>query len=127
MNSHTTSLYSAAWTPNSAGGYAGTCIFLVILAVVFRMLWAAKVLLEIKWIAQARNRRYVLVKGQSTETAKIDRDPDAKIGSLVTVNGLEENVKVVTAGPRTVIPFRLSVDLPRAFLFMIISGVGYLL
>lgn len=126
-NSHDSPLYSQHWMPASAGGYAGTCIFLVLLGVTFRLLWAAKVLLEIRWSAEAKNRRYVLIKGQSTEAARIDSDPDAKAGSLITVNGIEESVKVVKAGPRSIQPFRLSVDVPRAALFMIITGVGYLL
>lgn len=127
VNSQRTPLYSKAWTPSSAGAYAGTCIFLVLLASTLRLLWAAKVLLELRWQAEARNRRYVLVKGKPSEAGKIDNDPDAKIGSLITVNGVEENVKVVKAGKQGVIPFRLSVDLPRALLLTIIAGIGYLL
>ncbi|KAF2005042.1 hypothetical protein P154DRAFT_518618 [Amniculicola lignicola CBS 123094] len=36
FTSTTTPLFSMAWTPNSAGQYAGTCIFLIVLATVFR-------------------------------------------------------------------------------------------
>lgn len=125
--SHTTPLFSTSWTPSSEGAYAGTCIFLVILAIVLRLLFAGKALCEQKWQTAARNRRYVLVRGRSTEAGRIDQDPDAKTGSLVTVNGVEENVKVVQARGGAAVPFRLSVDVPRAVLSTIIAGVAYLL
>ncbi|PSR80530.1 Ctr copper transporter [Coniella lustricola] len=35
-----TPLFSTAWTPNGIGQYAGTCIFLIILAVIHRSLVA---------------------------------------------------------------------------------------
>lgn len=35
-----TPLFSAAWTPATTGQYAGTCIFLIVLAVVHRALVA---------------------------------------------------------------------------------------
>lgn len=126
-NSHSTPLFSNSWTPNSAGSYAGTCIFLVVLAIILRCLYAAKVVLEHRWLAQARNRRFVLVRGKDTEASRIDRDADAKVVSLVTANGVEENVKVITATGKQTIPFRLSVDLPRAALVTVMAGVGYLL
>ena len=115
------------WTPTTAGGYAGTCIFLIILGSIFRSLFAAKAILEQRWLAQARNRRYVLVKGKSTEAGRIDSDPDAKTASLITARGVEESVKVVRTNARGAAPFRLSVDVPRAALVMVIAGVGYLL
>ncbi|EME50332.1 hypothetical protein DOTSEDRAFT_120864 [Dothistroma septosporum NZE10] len=38
-----TPLYSMAWMPKSTGQYAGTCIFLILLAIVFRSLLAVRV------------------------------------------------------------------------------------
>ena len=126
-NSHTTPLFSESWTPTSPGAYAGTCIFLVVLASILRCLVAFKSIVEQRWLAQARNRRYVLVKGKTTEAGKIDSDPDAKTGSLITAQGVEERVKVVRAAARGPVPFRLSVDLPRALITFVIAGVSYLL
>ena len=126
-NSHTTPLYSSSWTPTSEGGYAGTCIFLVILAIISRCLFAAKSLAEHQWSARARDRRYVLVKGRGTEAGKIEVDDDVKSGSLITAQGVEENIKVVRNASRPVMPFRLSVDVPRAILVLMIAGVAYLL
>lgn len=124
--SHHTPLYGSGWTPSTSGGYAGTCIFLVLLAITLRGLFAFKGVLEQRWSIAARNRRFVLVKGRPTEAGRIDQDPDAKTGSLITVNGVEENVKVVQA-KGGFMPFRLSVDVPRAAVVTVIAAVTYLL
>lgn len=127
VNSQSTPLYSKSWTPSSTGQYAGTCIFLILLAMTLRGLLAAKHILEIRWSAQARDRRYVVVQGRTPESGNIETDPDAKDGSLITAQGVEERVKVVKSLKQQVIPFRLSVDVPRAGLTFVIVGVAYLL
>jgi hypothetical protein len=124
--SHHTPLYGTGWTPSTGGAYAGTCIFLVFLAILLRLLFAAKGVLEQRWTIAARNRRYVRVQGRTTEAGRIDQDPDVKTGALITVNGVEENVKLVQARTEFM-PFRLSVDLPRAALTTLIAAVAYLL
>ncbi len=124
--SHHTPLYGNGWTPSSGGAYAGTCIFLVIFAILLRLLFAAKSILEQRWSIAARKRRYIRVQGKTTEAGRIDQDSDAKNGALITVNGVEENVKVVQARAG-VTPFRLSVDVPRAVLTTLIAAVAYLL
>lgn len=120
-----TPLYSESWTPNSVGAYAGSCIFLIILASILRCLFAFRGVLEQRWLAQARNRRYVLVKGKGTEASKMEEDPASNKGVLTT-NGVEERIRVLRTDARGTIPFRLSVDVPRAALVMVIVGVGYL-
>jgi solute carrier family 31 (copper transporter), member 1 len=120
-------LYSENWVPSSTGAYAGTCIFLILLAVALRGLFAAKSLLEQRWAAQARNRRFVVVKGQQPVSERIENDPDAKLGSFVSANGVEERVKYVQSDGRRALPFRLTVDVPRAALVTVMAGVGYLL
>jgi solute carrier family 31 (copper transporter), member 1 len=122
-----TSLYSLDWTPSSTGAYAGTCIFLILLGVAFRALMAAKAVCEQRWAAAARDRRFVVVKGQQPRAEQIEGDEDAKFGSFVGPNGIEERVKYVQANGGRVLPFRLTVDLPRAGLVTLIAGVGYLL
>ncbi|KAF9884476.1 hypothetical protein FE257_001737 [Aspergillus nanangensis] len=127
FNAHNTPLYSTQWTPSSTGSYAGTCIFLIILSIIGRLLVAFKALMERHWLATHLNRRYVAIAGKSTEAGRIDGDPDAKTASLVTAQGVEESVKVVRSTSHQPLPFRFSVDLPRAFLFLCITGVSYLL
>lgn len=93
----------------------------------FRSLIAAKHILELRWSAQARNRRYVVVAGRAPEAGVIENDADAKEGSLVTAHGVEERVRVVRSTKQPGIPFRLSVDVPRAMMVALITGVGYLI
>jgi len=52
--------------------------------------------------------------------------PDLKTGVL-TVNGVDENIKVVTKSLQGPQPWRFSQDLPRAAIYTVIVGVGYLL
>lgn len=42
FTSATTPLYASSWTPNSDGQYAGTCIFLIALPVIFRAILAVR-------------------------------------------------------------------------------------
>ncbi|OJD18448.1 hypothetical protein AJ78_01504 [Emergomyces pasteurianus Ep9510] len=127
QNIQATPLYTNTWTPRSAGAYAGTCIFLLILAVVFRALIAAKIQLDHRWAAAAYSRRYVVVAGQTPASERIQNDPNASTATLVTSNGVEEKVVVVQRPLEGNAPFRFSVDLPRAGLVMVLAGVGYLL
>ncbi|KAJ5772276.1 hypothetical protein N7520_002805 [Penicillium odoratum] len=46
FTSFKTPLYSEDWTPTSKGTYAGTCIFLIVLAVILRVLIAVRPVLE---------------------------------------------------------------------------------
>lgn len=126
-NSFGTPLYSATWVPSSSQAYAGTCIFLVVLAAVGRGLLALKAEMEHHWLAAALDRRYILVAGRSSEAGAIDSCTDAKAATLVTVQGVEESVKVVRRLSRGPQPWRFSVDLSRAFLYLCIAGVTYLL
>ncbi|OJJ85176.1 copper transporter family protein [Aspergillus glaucus CBS 516.65] len=127
VNNHDTPLFSNAWTPSSSGTYAGTCIFLIALAIIGRCLVAFKAILEQRWTAAHLNRRYVAVQGKTAEAGRIESDPDAKTASLVTPQGVEETVKVVRRVTNEPLPWRFSVDLPRALIYLCITGVSYLL
>lgn len=126
FNAENTPLYSSGWTPSSTGAYAGTCIFLIVLAILFRSLFAAKHILEARWADQAYNRRYVVVAAKQPKSEQYQSDADSKTGVL-TANGVEENVKVVHRPTHAVQPWRFSVDLPRSALVVLIAGIGYLL
>jgi copper transporter 1 len=120
-----TPLYSKAWTPQNAGQYAGTCIFLIILAITLRGIFTAKSFLEMKALEAAMTRRYVVVAGEKTIAEQVN-DASSMTG-ILTSNGMEENVRIVSAPAKIIQPWRFSVDLPRAALMMIATGVGYLL
>ncbi|KAF2404740.1 hypothetical protein EJ06DRAFT_470308 [Trichodelitschia bisporula] len=123
-----TPLYSQHWTPNSTGSYAGTCIFLIALAGIFRALLVYKHILEKRWIDKAWDRRFVVVadKASVAEKARASTEPNVKT-ALLTANGVEEEVKVVHRPVHGVVPWRWSVDGPRACVVTVIVGVGYLL
>ncbi|KAH6855136.1 Ctr copper transporter family-domain-containing protein [Chaetomium sp. MPI-CAGE-AT-0009] len=129
-----TALFSTAWTPCSTGAYAGTCIFLIALAAVFRGLLALKSWQERRWLDAELARRYVVVHGKPALADALARDPAAKSATMVlSENGVEENVVVVgnrgaaAAAAAHVRPWRLSVDPLRAVVDTVIAGVGYLL
>lgn len=132
-NAHNTPLYSDRWTPTTTGGYAGTCIFLIVLAIISRLLLAYRHMVEQKWRDRAVNRRYVFVAGQ-TEADKERQGANVKGDgqsdeAILTSNGLDERVKVVKGAGRCLEtpPWRFTTDLPRAGIFTVQAGVGYLL
>jgi len=91
-----TSLYSSAWTPNSTGTYAATCIFLIALATIFRALLALRAWQEQRWLDAELDRRFVVVNGKAPLAETLSRDSLAKNMTMVlSENGVEENVLVV--------------------------------
>lgn len=123
-----TPLYSSAWTPTSPTQYAGACIFLILLAILGRCLIASKAIAERRWLAVARNRRYVEVAGRTSESSLDYQGPESKAVSLLAAEGIQEPVKIVgRVTPPIPQPWRFSVDLPRALLFLCVAAVGYLL
>ncbi|KAF5228547.1 hypothetical protein FAUST_11000 [Fusarium austroamericanum] len=121
-----TPLYANAWTPNSAGAYAGTCIFLAVLAIIARVLVALKAVQEARWLDREAARRYVAVNGKIPLSEQIASSPDARRMTL-TENGVEETVVVVERKRAATRPWRFSVDPVRACLDTVIVGIGYLL
>jgi copper transporter 1 len=94
-----TPLYSKDWTPSGAGQYAGTCIFLIVLAFLFRGLLAL------------RTRLPMLRDGwESVEHQKDTKD-----------------LEWVAAADRAKEPWRVNTALARAILDTILAGVSYLL
>lgn len=124
--SKTTALYSSMWTPTTDAGYAGTCIFLLILAFLFRGLLAIKAWKESAWLAAETNRRYVTVAGKGTKAERLSMESDSK-NMVLTENGIEENVMVIKTRTMAVRPWRLSVDPIRAVMDTVIAGVAWLL
>ncbi len=121
-----TPLYSASWTPKNAGQYAGTCIFLIILAIVLRALITAKSFLDAKALRNALKRRYIVVAGDKTVNDQAMNDGCSTSG-ILTTNGIQEDVRIVSAPVRHIQPWRFSVDLPRALIMAVAAAVGYLL
>lgn len=126
QNSIATPLYSMAWTPSNVGTYAATCIFLILLAVVLRGMFALKAIQESRWLDQEFNRRYVVVNGQLPMADKLSSS-SVKKNMMLSSNGVEEQVMVVQKQQMHTRPWRASVDVVRAVIDTVIAGVGYLL
>lgn len=124
FNAMTTPLWSSMFAPSTAGAYAGMCILLIFLSMVYRGLFALKGFLEHKWLLAARNRRYIVVADKTPAAERLSSD--SKMGVL-TVNGVQENVQVVQQAESMTQPWRFTVDLPRSLLVTVIVGLGYLL
>ncbi|KAF7536175.1 hypothetical protein G7Z17_g13088 [Cylindrodendrum hubeiense] len=121
-----TPLYSNSWTPSSAGAYAGTCIFLVVLTIIGRLLLALKAVQEARWLDREAARRYVAVNGKIPLAEQVAVSPDARQMTL-SANGAEETVMVVERKRGVSRPWRFSVEPVRAVLDTVIVGIGYLL
>lgn len=126
QNNPSTPLFSTGWTPTSTGSYAGTCIFLIVLAVIFRILLALKARQEARWLDAELHRRYVAVAGKQGLKETVAAHKDAK-ALVLSENGVEEEVVVVQRAGETTRPWRVSVDPLRAVIDTVIAGVGYLL
>ncbi|KAK4638016.1 uncharacterized protein CLAFUR5_01072 [Fulvia fulva] len=128
---HSTPLYSSAWTPSGTGAYAGTCLFLIILGVISRLLLAYRYVVEQKWHDKAVQRRYIVVAGENAVERERRLEPSAEKSdeATLTTRGMDESVRVVRTARRSLqnTPWRFSTDLPRACIFTVQAGVGYLL
>ena len=127
FTSTATPLYSMSWAPMDTGHYTGTCVFLILLAAIYRGLIALKQTVEQRWSDRELKRRRVLVMSRSTEADKDSTILGPKTWTMVTERGVEEKVKVDRRYVKAVAPWRYSVDLPRAVLTTVMGGVGYLL
>ncbi|KAI1504878.1 Ctr copper transporter family-domain-containing protein [Biscogniauxia marginata] len=126
QNTMATPLYSESWTPGTAGAYAGTIIFLIVLGIVLRLLFAGKAFAEARWLDAEMKRRYVVVQDKLPVAEQVMRDDSSK-HAILTENGVEQGVMVVQKKTVHARPWRLSVDPLRALLDTLIAAVGYLL
>jgi copper transporter 1 len=104
FTSANTPLYTSAWTPTTAGQYAGTCIFLVILPIICRALLVLRCRFP-AWMA--RNDTYD--KAQPLQHPRDDIDECKQ--QLQTIKR----------------PWSINESLLRGVLDTVLAGVGYLL
>lgn len=110
----------------SISTYTRTCIFLIVLAVILRILIAFKSVLESRWIDAEYNRRYIVVTRKANSKERISSDSDSK-RALLTENGIEEDVMLVRKHMKGARPWRITTDGPRAAIDTVIAGILYLL
>ena len=113
----------------STAAYAGTCIFLIVLAVISRLFFAWKRSIELSWHDGWTQRRYVRAMGKESVIERQDDIAEKADGGILTTRGLDERIRVLQADRDTpnTLPWRFGVDLPRAGLFTVRAGIGYLL
>jgi len=112
-------LFSASWTPATQPQYAGTCIFLIVLAFIFRFLLAWKAITETRWTLEDQRRNIIIVQPSAAPPGAPLSDEKRGIPNVAKKPGAPAGW-----GGR---PWRWSTDLTRACATTVITGVGYLL
>ena len=82
--------------------------------------------MERHWLASHLNRRYAVIANKNSEAGSISSDQDIKPVSLAR-QATADSVKIIHGISDGPFPWRFSVDVPRAILFLCIAGVSYLL
>ncbi|KAI1767775.1 Ctr copper transporter family-domain-containing protein [Hypoxylon sp. FL1150] len=116
FQSVTTPLYSSGWTPQGTGSYAGTCIFLIVLGLVHRILIALR---SVVFDSSSSSSSASTRRAQKT----ISSDSDDYPGSSSELELAGSRVRTEWNGH----PFRMATETARACLEVVISGIGYLL
>ncbi|KAL4860646.1 Ctr copper transporter family-domain-containing protein [Aspergillus spectabilis] len=114
FTSFKTILYSNSWSPTTEGQYAGTCIFLIVLAVILRFLIALKPILERRlWTDGPRNTIHLL-SNTDTPLEQGGLEKGAEPSLARDIGSRWSNWKVNSAGG-------------RATYEVVLAGVAYLL
>lgn len=95
-------LYSSAWLPSTTGQYVGSCIFLIVLAAIFRGIVAVRTNFPVLLAIWARRRDTSILRS------------DYEDGKWIMV-------------PTTGRPWNINEALARAVLDTVLAGVSYLL
>ncbi|OTB01687.1 hypothetical protein M426DRAFT_75077 [Hypoxylon sp. CI-4A] len=111
FQSVTTPLYSSVWTPQGKGSYAGTCIFLIVLALVHRILIALR---SIFFDSNRALHRHLKT---------VSSDSDDYPGTRSELESMGNQFRSQWNSH----PFKVANETIRALLEVIIGGVGYLL
>ncbi|ODQ56245.1 hypothetical protein SAICODRAFT_51594 [Saitoella complicata NRRL Y-17804] len=101
-----TMLWGDAWNPKTPVAYAFTWLFLFGLSIFSRMMYAGKAWAESKWL-------------------KTGADGEARAGSVSSGDTVASFNTAAQA--YKLLPWRMSVDVPRALIQFVIAGVQYLL
>ncbi|KAH8897422.1 hypothetical protein GQ53DRAFT_508738 [Thozetella sp. PMI_491] len=109
FQSVSTPLFSMDWTPSGTGPYAGTCIFLIVLATLHCILQAVRNVLA---------RSVWLPLGTAGDDSK-GLEGDATIADRSVTGALSRSLHSH--------PFRISIETSRALFEVFSSGIGYLL
>lgn len=119
FTSSRTPLFSDDWTPKSPGQYVGTCIFIIALSIILRVLLAMRPILEARmWSRTAAAAAAASLKG-SEVLEEEGMLMDGQLGQALVVVGRDAR--------RRWSGWRVGTAASRATCEMAIAGVGYLL
>lgn len=113
--SSSTSLFSKAWTPATSAQYSGTCIFLVVLAVLMRGMLALKPILEKSMWNPLVDGEGVLVPGGDGGYQKEDMAPRQPTNRIYDIVRRRWSI------------WRFRTSLERSIFELLLATVGYLL
>ncbi|CAH0050764.1 unnamed protein product [Clonostachys solani] len=111
-----TPLFSSAWAPTTTGQYAGTCIFLIFLALIFRVLIAFRPVLEASVWRGSQSAIGAHSHGEDADKSGLPRHP-SQYGWITFRSELR----------RRWTGWRASAATGRACYELVIAGIGYLL
>lgn len=118
FTSSETPLYSDDWTPANAGSYAGTCIFLIVLGLILRVLLALRPILETRLWSRTAAAEAVAASMKGLESdgeGAVPRQPRQALAAVVM------DARTRWSG------WRVGTAAARATYELAIAGVGYLL
>ncbi|KAI0048432.1 copper transporter [Auriscalpium vulgare] len=122
-------LFFKSWTPSSPGAVAGASIGLVLLALLERLLFAARGVLETHWkqrlLAMSAQRAVDVSDETESSDGKEAKRSEIEVIALEVPKGV--NVKIGRRSARVVAPFILSHDVTRGALYSLQSLLGYTL
>ena len=121
-----TTLFFSWWKPSSEAQYAGSCIFLILLATISRTLLAGKYLLEQIWLHRVRERKVLIADDQMPLTKQNGNESSPSNEMLASDDvGYDERPDNVKSPP--LLHRHISIDLFRALYVTLIASVGYFL
>ncbi|KIN00004.1 hypothetical protein OIDMADRAFT_126242, partial [Oidiodendron maius Zn] len=113
------------WIPVSEGNYSGTCIFLVVLAFIFRALVSLRSVLKRRGLEAGLRSGCTIISERPSEKGTNSDLQSAK--SPLKENVEDENVIVVCWPVKVVRPWRFTTGGARAVVDVMTVGVVYLL
>lgn len=120
FTSSETPLYSDDWTPASAGHYAGTCIFLIVLGLILRVLLALRPILEARlWGRTAA--------AEAAAASRKGLEEEGGNGAVPPGQPRRALAAAVMDARRRWSGWRVGTAASRATYELLIAGVGYLL
>ncbi|KAK7204919.1 Ctr copper transporter family-domain-containing protein [Myxozyma melibiosi] len=115
-------LLATGWTPSNRGQYVGACIFLIVLAVIYRATHVIK----------HRTERYLVARARVNAVPAASPPEDSDLEKYVAASGASTSAEQRRQVPRPfdfthARPWRVSIDVPLSVIQFFLSAISYLL